>query len=214
MNMEIRYERDLVHAYMVLPAGEDGGYRRRMILENRIPGFLPVQRRCCNDREEYYYNISSQVSLEEYLEHNPLSSVFLRQLIFAVCRLAFSLREYLLAEDCLALGPETIFYTEETETFFLCLYPDARQDVRDSLRQLLKYLMEKADKEEEQCGILCYELYGLLQKKNFCLREFLTVMEEKPAPAQPKEAEKKKRTKQIFASRRNGGIMKAVRREA
>lgn len=215
MNMEIRYERDLMHVYMVLPAGgENGGYRNKMILENRIQGFLPVRKRCRNGKEEYCYEVSSQISLEEYLEHRPLASGVLRQLIFTICRLPDALGEYLLTEGNLLLHPETIFFQEETNRFLLCLYPDERQDVRAQLQELLKYLMGKADKEEERCGTLCYELYGLLQKENFCLPEFLAVLEQNPTQTLPGEPEKKKRVKQFFAGRRNSGIIKPIRREA
>lgn len=215
MSAEIRYERDLVHVYMVLPAGRlCAGYREEMILGNRIPGFLPVQKRCRDGEEEYYYDVSSQVSLEEYLEHRPLSSGLLRQLVFTLCCLPDALYGYLLTEDSLFLRPETIFYREEQGRFLLCLYPTERQDVRGDLKELLKYLMGKADPAEEACGRLCYELYGLLQKENFCLPEFYGVLEENPSKPPVKEPEKKKRVKQLFAGRRNGGIIKPARRQA
>lgn len=215
MNREIRYERDLMHVYMVLPAdGEASDYRHAMILENRIPGFLPVRMRQRNGKEEYYYDISSQVSLEEYLEHRPLSADFLRQLVFTICRLPEALRDYLLTEESLVLEPETIFYREDRGQFLLCLYPEGKQEVKASLRTLIKYLMGKADPEEASCGVLCYELYGLLQKENFCLSEFQAALEQNTVSDSPKEPEKKKRAKQFFAGRRNGGIMKPVRREA
>lgn len=215
MSREIRYERDLMHVYMVLPAsGGPADYRHGMILENRIPGFLPVRMRQRNGEEEYLYDISSQVSLEEYLEHRPLSAGFLRQLAFTVCRLPEALRDFLLSEESLVLEPETIFYREDRGQFLLCLYPDGKQEVKENLRALLKYLMEKADPEDASCGALCYELYGRLQKENFCLSEFQAVLEENAAKDAPKEPEKKKRAKQFFAGRRNSGIMKPVRREA
>ena len=196
MSAEIRYERDLVHVYMVLPAGRlCAGYREEMILGNRIPGFLPVQKRCRDGEEEYY-------------------SELLRQLVFTLCCLPDALYGYLLTEDSLFLRPETIFYQEEQGRFLLCLYPTERQDVRGDLKELLKYLMGKADPAEEACGRLCYELYGLLQKENFCLPEFYGVLEENPSKPPVKEPEKKKRDKQLFAGRRNGGIIKPARRQA
>ena len=208
--MEIRYERDLTDAYMILPAGagqED--YRRRMILENPMRGFLRVEKRA-QDREEFYcYRISGRTGLEEYLEHTPMKTAVLKQLIFSICQSVTALGEYLLNEESLFLTPETIFIEEREEpvTFTFCLYPDERQDVRERLRQLMKYLMGKTDTEDETCASLCYELYGLFQKENFCLRECLPLLEQTQPPDPIHEPEKKNRTKQFFASRRNRGII-------
>lgn len=218
--MEIRYERDLTNAYMVMPAGEEAvGYPSRMVLENRIRGFLPVQKRCRDEHEEYYYCISSQVSLEEYLDHTPLRAGVLKQLIFTLYRAVASLGEYLLTEEYLLLTPETIFVQENRNsgaasdseefsgTFALCIYPDEKQDVKESLRQLMKYLMGKTNPAEENCAALCYELYGMLQKDNFCIQEFMTLLEHTgAAPAVP-EPEKKKWSGRLFAPRRNSGIL-------
>lgn len=204
--MMIRYERDLSNAYMILPVGTGGGYRSRMILENRIQGFLPVWKRCHDDEEEYYYRVSAEISLEEYLEHAPLQTVFLKQLIFTVCRSVTALGEYLLAEDCLLLGPETIFVQGALDTgadiqFRLCLYPDGGQDVRESLHILMKYLMGKADRDEESCGRLCYELYGLLQKENFCIQEFMAVLERSASEPAVEIPEKKGWARRLVSRR-------------
>lgn len=208
---EIRYERDLVNAYMVLPAKEETSYQSRMVLENHIRGFLPVRKRCHNGESNYYYLISSQISLAEYLEHAPLTEKFLKQLVFTLFQSAVILGDYLLTEKILLLEPETIFVQgnlgDDVHTFNMCLYPDEEQDVKESLRQLMKYLMAKADRSEEACAGMCYELYGLLQKENFCLREFMTVLEKSATPDPVKEPEKKKWTKQFFPSRRNSAIM-------
>lgn len=217
--MEIRYERDLSNAYMVLTAGgTEEGYQTRMMLENRLRGFLPVQKRSRDGVEEYYYCISSRVSLEEYLEHTPLETVFLKQLIFSLCQSVAVLGEYLLTEELLLLNPETVFVEETSRTpfagtFVFCIYPGEKQPVKESLCQLMKYLMGKTDPAQDSCAALCYELYAVLQKDNFCLREFMPLLEQTAVPAPDRgEQEKKKWTKQLFASRRNNGIIKAVSR--
>lgn len=218
--MEIRYERDMIHAYMVLPCKKERGYSSRMLCENRIDGFLPVQMQRQEEKEEYYYRVSSQISLAEYLEQHPLSFSMLKQLVFTICQSAANMGEFLLAQEYLYLIPETIFVqslskdTESDETctdkrfcFTLCIYPDEKQDLKEELRQLMQYLMGKADPQEAECAALCYDLYGRLQKENFCLREFMTAMEEHPSLSDIKAGEKKKWKKPLFAFWRNSGIL-------
>ena len=219
MIKEAVYERDLQGAYMLLPAMSQSavGYPRRMIRENTIRGFLPMQIRGGEEGESYCYGISSLMSLEEYLAHHVLEERFLKQLVFSLCQAVEQLGEYLLTEEFLLLTPETIF-VRETEavpfvgTFLFCLYPDERQNVKEALTQWTKYLIDRTDRSDDRCAVMCYELYGLVQKENFCLGEFMEALERWSLPAVPKEPEKKKRSKQLFASRRNSGIMKAVSR--
>lgn len=215
MTQEIRYERDLSGAYMILEAQSqaEGGYIRPMILENKIPGFVPIQL-CLGDMGEYYrYRISSLLSLEEYLQHHAMDQTLLKQLIFSLCQAVTQLGEYLLSETVLMLEPQTIFLREgavgsRRPTVFFCLYPDEIQDGRRSLCQWIKWLMSQADPGDPHCGEMCYELYGIAQKDNFCLQEFMEALQRwapEPVCAEP---EKKKRSKQLFASRSNRGIIK------
>ena len=189
-----------------------------MILENDLRGFLPIRCRSGEEGTVYEYCVSSRVSLLEYTEHTPVSDVFLKQLIFTLCQAMEELGEYLLSEKHVLLGPETIFVQEESSapfggSFLFCLYPDQSWELRDSLRQLIKFLMEKTDRTQGHCAELCYELYGQLQKENFCLKEFMEALERWSVPVPAPEQEKKKGSKQLFARRRNGGIMKPNGRE-
>lgn len=226
MTMEITYERGLNGTYMIVPVqngqqeGQQENYARRMILENSIQGCLPVAQRCQESGECYEYKVSSLISLAEYLEHHPLRTPVLKQLVFSLCQTVTELGEYLLTEIHLWLTPETVFLRgSETDpfegNFYFCLYPDEVQNKKEQLRQLLKYLMERTDTADGSCAVLCYELYGLVQKENFCLREFMESLERWAIPKLPEEPEKKKekkkRPKQPFASRRNSGIMKLAR---
>ncbi len=213
---QIRYERSLSQAVMILPASQDGEEKffRKMILENRIRCFVPVRLSETGNGPEYRYRISGLVSLEEYLEHDFLREEFLKQLIFTLCRCSKELEEYLLAEDCLLVKSCAVFVAQGCEPEFLfCLYPDGEQDVRQDIHDLLKYLMGKTDPTDEKCAALCYRLYGLLQKENFYLGEFMAALEEAGEEREvPSETEKKKWTKQLFAGRRNSAIIKSVRR--
>jgi len=220
--MEITYERGINGTYMILPGQSDpqAGYAKRMILENHIGGFLTVAQRCHEEGDSYEYKVSSMISLAEYLEHQPLRAVVLKQWVFSLCQAVAQLEEYLLTEEYLWLTPETVFLRgSETEpfqgNFYFCLYPDVKQDAKEQLRHLLKYLMERTDPTDEVCAQMCYELYGSVQKDNFCLQECMEILERwaqtpscKELDKKKERKEKKKRPNQLFASGRNGGIIK------
>lgn len=217
--LEIRYERGINGTYMILPGQpeETPGFARPMILNNNIPGCLPVSARHEEDGLCYEYKVSALISLAEYLEHHTLRRQVLKQWLFRLCQVVAELEEYLLTEDYLWLSPETVFLRgSETEpflgNFYFCLYPDRRQNAREQLQDLLKYLMERTDPQDPGCGQMCYELYGLVQKENFCIQECMEVLENyarwQPPKEQERKGERKKGQKQLFARKRNSGIIK------
>lgn len=184
INDLIRYRRSLNGAYMLLPGtNERETFRHRMILENEIPHFLSVTK--MEGEEVYYqYEISSKISLEEYLQHTPLCQEVCKQLIYTLCRSVETLEEYMLTEESLLLLPETIYIEENSQensqVFYFCLYPDGGRNTREDLQKLLKYLMDHTEVSEEgrdDSPQILYTLYDCTLKDNFCIREFLQAME-------------------------------------
>lgn len=217
--MEITYERGINGTGMILAAQPEtnDGYAVRMMLENPIRGFLKMELRQGEEKSGYEYQVSALMSLSEYLEHHPLEQRLLKQWIFDLWQAVTELEEYLLTEEYVLLMPELVFLRgAENEpfagTFLFCLYPDRRQDMKEQLKEMLKYLMKKTDSGDGEAASLCYELYSLVQKDNFCLKEFMEVLERQTQSESQRLPEKKKHQKQLFASRRNSGIMKASSR--
>lgn len=215
MKPEITYERDLQGAWMLLPAGPNGmkTYQMTMILKNHIPGCVLIREQREPDSFIYRYDISSLISLPEYLAHHPLTEPMIKQWVFRLYQVVNELGNYLLQEEYLLLMPETIFImcqeeTQEAWDFRFCVDPQGGQDLRQALKELVKYLMAQTDETQEGSGPLCYELYGRLQKDNFCLREWMEVLEHWSVPTPAIQPEPKKGAKQLFASSRKGGIIK------
>ncbi len=177
--MEKQYERDAAGTTLLIKDTGTEKYLRRMITENRIPGFLPVQEQIREEGTVYAYSISGLVSLKEYLKHHIFTGKILRQLIFTLCQSSETLEEYLLPFEGVRLEPDMIFLDDkETPHFFLCYCPEDFYADNQGLSDLLKYLMEQTDPAETDCAALCYQLYGKLQKENFCLSEFMDAVDE------------------------------------
>lgn len=78
---DISFERSMNHNYMILHkcdffgkgANRTADYRTRMLLENRIPGLLPVTHRLSNGESRYYYEINSLQSLDRVYDKMKLT---------------------------------------------------------------------------------------------------------------------------------------------
>ena len=53
--------------------GEHNDYQQKMISRNKINGLLPVSIRNINNRQNYYYDITSRQQLSKLYEYNKIT---------------------------------------------------------------------------------------------------------------------------------------------
>lgn len=181
---EKRYERSMNHNYLVLSTYQffdntkEQSYMTRMLLENQIPGLLPVACRHRGGEKQYYYEINSLQSLERLYEKQEIGYEVLHKLLEGCIRCFERLEEYLLDGSQVLLLPEYIYLHMDTnEPFFVC-YPDYDGDVRKSFQMLLDYLLTKIDHRQEQAVWLAYQVYRYTRNPNYVLSEVKVMLYE------------------------------------
>lgn len=171
------YERSMNHTYLILEKcnffGEDEGkrdYRRRMLLENEIPGLLPIT--CKNGSDNrYYYEINSLEALDKIYEEAEISYEQLQKLLISIIRLFESLEEYLLEGTQIIMRPDYIYIDpERMEPYFIC-YPDYEGDIRKEFVDLVDYVLAKIDHTDERAVMLGYQVYRYTRNPNYVLSE-------------------------------------------
>ena len=125
---EISFERSMNHNYIILnqcsyfgkEARESVDYRTKMLLENRIPGLLPVTHRRMNGECRYYYEINSLQPLDRVYDKCEIQYEALRRLLSGCVSLFDRLEEYLLDGAQIIMKPELIYMdVENMEPYFV-----------------------------------------------------------------------------------------------
>lgn len=182
---EISYERSMNHNYMILSkcdffGKKDGGssdFRERMLLENRIPGLLPVTHRLVNGESRYYYEINSLQSLDRLYDKNEIHYEELKALLSGCVSLFDRLEEYLLDGTQIIMKPELIYINvEKMEPQFVC-YPDYEGDVRLAFMEFVDELLTKIDHTDEHAVMLGYQVYRYTRNPNYVISEIGHMME-------------------------------------
>ena len=179
-----RYERSMNHNYLVLStyqffeSTQEESYITRMLLENQIPGLLPVVYRYKEGEKQYCYEINSLQALDRLYEKQDIGYEVLHKLLAGCIRCFERLEEYLLDGSQVLLMPEYIFlHMDTSEPFFVC-YPDYDGDVRKSFQMLLDYLLTKIDHKQEQAVWLAYQVYRYTRNPNYVLSEVKVMLYE------------------------------------
>lgn len=179
-----RYERSMNHNYLVLSTYQffsdiqEESYVERMLLENQIPGLLPVISRHKEGERQYCYEINSLQSLDRLYEKQEISYEVLQKLLMGCIRCFEQLEEYLLDGSQLVLLPEYIYLHMDTEEPFFVCYPNYDADVRKAFQKLVDYLLTKIDHKEERAVWLAYQVYRYTRNSNYVLDEIKTILYE------------------------------------
>jgi len=182
---EISYERSMNHNYIVLnkcdffgKSGEKGtDYRTKMLLENHIPGLLPVTHRQVNGASKFYYEINSLQSLDRLYDKNEIRYDDLTRLLSGCVRLFDRLEEYLLDGAQIIMKPNLIYVdVEKMEPYFVC-YPEYEGDVRLSFMEFIDEILTKIDHTDERAVMLGYQIYRYTRNPNYVISEIGKMME-------------------------------------
>lgn len=182
---EISFERSMNHNYMILSrcsyfGQEDSGgmdYRTKMLLENQIPGLLPVTHRRINGECRYYYEINSLQSLDRLYDKSEIRYDELRRLLSGCVSLFDRLEEYLLDGTQIIMKSDLIYIdVEKMEPYFVC-YPDYEGDVRLSFMEFIDELLTRIDHTDERAVMLGYQVYRYTRNPNYVISEIGAMMD-------------------------------------
>ncbi len=163
--MEIRYDRDLRHNYMVLcgvTAGDSHGMK--MLGACTPEGLLPCSIRDINGEIYLYYEIDSRQSIRNRFAGSCMSAADLEGLLRAVVRLADTLEEYLLDMDSVLFSPDHVYADMRKERFYFAYCPVPASDRRDTdgaFSEFAASLLELIDPDDEEAAVMAYSLCGM-----------------------------------------------------
>ncbi len=183
---DISFERSMNHNYIVLSKcnffGKCGekktDYRTKMLLENHIPGLLPVTHRQVNGESKFYYEINSLQSLNRLYDKSEVRYDDLTKLLSGCVNLFNRLEDYLLDGAQIIIKPELIYVdVEKMEPYFIC-YPEYEGDVRLSFMEFIDEILTKIDHTDERAVMLGYQIYRYTRNPNYVISEIEKMMEQ------------------------------------
>lgn len=176
--MEVKYHKDYRHNFLILKSMQTSAssYQSRMMTDNEINGFLPCKERHINGEQLFYYEITSKQSLASLYECGGIRMELLCRLFVQLKTTWDAMSGFLLEEKYLVLRPEFIFMDVETKEFSFLYYPEAPED--DYITQLLEFLTEKVDSEDDRAVDAVYKMLELVEKEQFVIDEIIQWFEQ------------------------------------
>jgi hypothetical protein len=182
--MEVEYNRDLHHNYMILkePEGKEvDSYSLKMLKAEGLKGVIPMDRRVIDNRVLYYYDITARQALGVLTARTPLTCDRVKRLFTSLIGIIEKAYEYLLNENDFVLTPETIFLELSSEKPALCYLPGYLRDIKEQMCGLLEYIMNKVDYNDKEAVLLVYNLYAVGKEEGYTFDQLLSVLMTQPS---------------------------------
>lgn len=174
--MQMEYKQDVNDSYLILKEEEgveEENFQLRMITENNIPGLLHTEKRNFNNENSLYYRINGRQNLLQMMQKREADAEILRSLLRETDAVLNTLAQYLLDADSLLLIPECIYFHATEKNISFCMYPFGRKDIRQQLRELSEYFLDRINREDEQAVNIAFRLYRMTREPNFAFSEIV-----------------------------------------
>lgn len=174
---EYRFKQEFDQSFLLLETVEKGNYKREMIIQNDIEGFLSCK--LIHEGEFPYlsYELSGKKSLSKKFQELKMTFADIEELLLSIIQTVKKSREYLLDSKNICLDPDFIYYDIETLKLFLLYDPDSIYEKSFQYRDLAEYLLDKVDHREEAAVKIAYQFYRLSKEDFFSLDVFQGLIE-------------------------------------
>lgn len=200
MMQGIEFVNELCCNYLTVPyEGEEGDFALRMITENAVDAFLPIELRRIDEQTFLYYNISGMQNMEILYGEKPMDRRTFQNFMWQLHKAMEESCELFLPGDGICLEPVCLFREWGTERWkFLYIpvqrtrEPEETQRERENLTEFLVMHMDYEDRELTEAVYRFYE--GICTEKNFfwnieTQKMYADFSEEKKAPEKEEREE-------------------------
>ena len=157
--MEIEYERNLAGSYMKVAAVSDESFDEKIMLKNKMPGLLKVEKSYVDGKGIYWYDISGYQSLAVVCELKKLDINFIEKFILTLSDQIETLERNLMDIDCLLLDPDTIFVSNQDESIRYVIYPEVFDSLSVYVRDIMEFMLAKLDHGDKENVQPAYDIY-------------------------------------------------------
>ena len=167
--MEVYFRREIQHNYLIIEPDDNLGwnYEVKMLMHNSVAGLLKFRMKQLDGEQQFFYEITSKQPLSRVLESRAIYAGEIRLLITELISVLNRIESFLFLPEQILLQPEYIYLEPEQFQVYFCLVPGRKADFSKELQELLYFLLQKVDHQNQESVVLAYGLYQETQKENY-----------------------------------------------
>lgn len=188
--MTAAYENSASCSYLVVTAGKEQqilDYQVSMLAYNRPGYLLPIKMKRENGTANFYFDITSRLTLEFLLKRKSLNRNEFVRLLADIARSFADCDGYLLRDAGFLLDAGFIYVDPETLKIYMAYIPvRSERNMAEAFKTFIADLiLHHADIEEAGSDNFLQRILGFVKRDNFNIGEFLGLLEELVYRRQP-----------------------------
>ena len=173
--LETEIMHDIQKNYLVVHGEKEPDYMLKMLEGNRIQGFLNLEVRVLDNKQEYYYDVTGKETLLQWTKREKLDATEIRNMVADILTGIGKTTEYLLVPEHFVLEPEYIYVDKETKNVSLCYTCKYEKNLNHQLTELFAFFMNVVDYEDLEAVDLVYGLYDVSREEHCTLTSLWNV---------------------------------------
>lgn len=176
--LQSEYKRDMQKNYIVLKGEENkSDYSMKMLANNKILGFLDMEIRSIDYKDEYYYDITGKQTMDIVFRKETLKEAPIKRILSEIIMTIKRSRDYLLLEDNFILSPQYIYMNLDGTDIKLIYFSGHEESVGEQLLRLIEYMMDKVDYKDKTAVYLIYGIYKMCREEDCTFERMLEYLD-------------------------------------
>ena len=177
------YENDSTSSYLVVNMDSNENileYQIEMIANNSSSGILDLNTRYKNNEIKLYYNITSRLTLSQFLQRKKLNKTEFIDILMGITKILLDSKEYLLYDKSFLIDEEYIYINPgNLEMGMIYLPLDFNTDVSENFKAfLVNLIISLAKIEESSKGNYMQRILNYLKNDTFNIHDFNCLLKE------------------------------------
>lgn len=176
----------------------------KMLLNNRITGFLPLQIQYIDERCIYSYSMKGLIPFEELLQDEKADFNLTKKIFDDLLAIMREGQNHFLEEEHFVLEPPYMYWNRRKRQLLICYYPGYTKPLDNQMVLFSQFLLKKIEHSDKICVSFLYGLYDLIEREGFTdtgIAAYLRKFREKGQASM--RGERAKETERTHTGRKN-----------
>ncbi|TYQ16011.1 UNVERIFIED_CONTAM: pSer/pThr/pTyr-binding forkhead associated (FHA) protein [Acetivibrio alkalicellulosi] len=174
---DFSYESGATANYLVVSCNVDEmilNYQVDMLSQNHVSNILALDVRRKDEKINLYYNITSKISLKQFLKKKKLFRNEFLKIVYDMLKVILGCKDFLLNEESFLLSDDFIYINPETMEIFLVYIPVKSQgDINYIFKDyIMNFIMYTADIDERNSDNFLQKILSYLKTDVFNILDF------------------------------------------
>lgn len=173
--MEISYKKDGNQNTMIVKGVHinEEDYKLQMVINNKIPGLVPLRLETINNEIAVYYETTSKIAMSNMFARRQMSGKEIYSFIKDIKILSDNMKEYLLDIGDIILDFESIFFNRRNGKYEFCYLPYNEGALHENIRNMFDKMLEYINHNDREAVLIAYGIQHITLNDDFTITDIM-----------------------------------------